>query len=72
MISDSEYILTDEFVEYTSKVQTIFKNKKTLEADFKKQYDDFKAKKAAMEKEAATVHADWEKWKLAQGKADAK
>ena len=65
-MTETELLLTDEFVAYAQKVKEIFDRKKQNELDFKKLFDEFKDKQKKLDLETKTVHEKWEGWKKEQ------
>lgn len=59
-------MLTDEFVAFSQAVSAVHEEKKVLEEDFKKQFEDYKAKKKDFENKVAAASAKWESWKKEQ------
>lgn len=68
-MNDQELLLTDEFVEFSAEIAAIHHEKKILEEEFKKHFDDYKAKKKAMEARVSDASAKWEDWKKTQSSA---
>lgn len=65
-MSESELLLTDEFVSFSKIVASVHEEKKVLEEEFKKHFDEYKAKKKELENRVATASSKWEEWKSAQ------
>ena len=65
-MSDAEFLLTDEYVEYTQKIAKLHAHKKTKEEEMKRLYDEFKAEMATIEDDAKKLHDEWEGWKSSQ------
>jgi len=63
-MSDSDFLLTDEYVEYTQKIAKLHTTKKSKEEEMKKLYDAFKLEMASIEDEAKKAHDEWLAWKL--------
>lgn len=68
-MNEQEMLLTDEFVEFSRAVAAVHEEKKALEEEFKKHFDDYKAKKKAFEARVAEASAKWEEWKKSQSSA---
>jgi hypothetical protein len=65
-----EYLLTDEYVEFSQKVAAIHAEKKTLKEAFKKQYEEFQLKVKELDDGAKEAIATWEQWKLEKAKEE--
>lgn len=68
-MNEQEMLLSDEFVEFSRAVAAVHEEKKTLEEEFKKLFDDYKAKKKSFETRVAEASAKWEEWKKSQSSA---
>ena len=65
-----EYLLTDEYVEFSQKVASIHAEKKTLKDEFKKQYEAFQIRQKELDESAKEAIAAWEAWKLEKSKEE--
>lgn len=65
-MTDAEFLLTDEYAEYTSTISKLHTQKKKKEEDMKVVYEEFKQDMANVEIEAKQAHEKWEAWKDAQ------
>ena len=65
-MTEAELLLSDEFVVYAAKVKAIHEEKKTVEEDFKKHFEEYKSKKKEFEVRVAEVNDEWENWKKSQ------
>ena len=65
-MNESELLLSDEFVAFSQSITSIHEEKKTLEEEFKKYFDDYKAKKKDLESRVASASSKWEEWKKSQ------
>jgi hypothetical protein len=65
-MTEHELLLTDEFVEFSKAVSVVHEEKKVLEEDFKKHFEDYKSKKKELENKVASASSKWEEWKKAQ------
>lgn len=65
-MNESELLLTDEFVEFSKAVAAVHEEKKILEEEFKKHFDEYKLKKKTFESRVAEASAKWEAWKKEQ------
>lgn len=63
-----DYVLTDEFVEFSQKIAEIHKKKKSKQEELKKLYADFKSQEVSLDKEAEKLCKDFEAWKVEQAK----
>lgn len=67
-MNESELLLTDEFVSFSKIVASVHEEKKVLEEEFKKHFDEYKAKKKELENRVSAANSKWEEWKTAQSK----
>lgn len=65
-MTEQEMLLSDEFVEFSRAVASIHEEKKILEEEFKKQFDNYKSKKKDFEARVSEASAKWEDWKKSQ------
>ncbi|NCA17176.1 MAG: hypothetical protein EBS90_09040 [Betaproteobacteria bacterium] len=65
-MTEHELLLTDEFVEFSKAVAAVHEEKKVLEEDFKKHFEDYKSKKKDLENKVAAASTKWEEWKKSQ------
>lgn len=65
-MNDQELLLTDEFVEFSKAIAVIHEEKKAIEEDFKKQFDEYKALKKSFETRVSEASTKWEEWKKSQ------
>lgn len=65
-MNESELLLTDEFVSFSKIVASVHEEKKVLEEEFKKHFDEYKAKKKEFENKVSAANAKWEEWKTSQ------
>jgi hypothetical protein len=65
-MTEHELLLTDEFVEFSKEVASVHEEKKTLEEDFKKHFEAYKAQKKELESRVAEASSRWEEWKKSQ------
>lgn len=66
MSIEVDLLLTDEYQEFSKKIAEFFAYKKNLDEDFKKQFEEYKLKKAEIEKSVQTANQEWENWKKSQ------
>lgn len=70
-MNDLDFLLTEEYQEFTENVRKIFVEKKTLDDEFKKTFAAYKKQKTDLEDKAEKLHDAWEKWKGEQtGKSE--
>jgi hypothetical protein len=65
-MNEVELLLTDEFAVFTKAVAAVVEEKKILEEEFKKYFEDYKSKKTVLENKVVTANAKWEDWKKKQ------
>lgn len=65
-MNESELLLTDEFVSFSKIVAAVHEEKKILEEEFKKHFDEYKSKKKELENRVTSANTKWEEWKSAQ------
>lgn len=65
-MNEAELLLTDEFVSFSQAVATVHEEKKILEEDFKKHFEEYKNKKKELESRVALASSKWEEWKSEQ------
>lgn len=69
-MNDAELLLTDEFVEFSKTIAEAHERKKTLEAEFKKHFEAYKAEKKHIEDAVSEASSKWEDWKKSQNKKE--
>jgi hypothetical protein len=69
-MTDAEFLLTDEFVEFSRTIAEAHERKKVLEAEFKKHFEAYKDEKKQIEEAVVTASEEWEKWKKSQVKKE--
>lgn len=57
---NAELLLSDKFVEFSTKVAALHEKKKALTLEFKKAFDAHKAQIKTLEEEAAALAAEFE------------
>jgi hypothetical protein len=65
-MNETELLLTDEFAAFTKTIAGIHEEKKTLEEEFKKHFDEYKNKKKELENKVTSASSKWEEWKKSQ------
>jgi uncharacterized coiled-coil protein SlyX len=64
----TDYLLTDEFVQFSQDVAKIHAEMRALKTEFKAQWDAFNKKKAELENQLKTLVAKFEEWEATAGK----
>jgi hypothetical protein len=67
-MTESELLLSDEFVAFSQAIAAVHEEKKILEEEFKKQFEEYKNKKKEFESKVALASSKWEEWKKSQKK----
>jgi hypothetical protein len=65
-MNEVELLLTEEFAAFTKAVAAVHEEKKTLEEEFKKYFEEYKTKKSSLENKVSVASAKWEDWKKKQ------
>lgn len=65
-MTESELLLSDEFVAFSQAIAAVHEEKKALEEEFKKHFDTYKNKKKELENKVSVASSKWEDWKKAQ------
>ena len=65
-MNEVELLLTEEFAAFTKAVSAVHEEKKSLEEEFKKYFEDYKTKKTALENKVSAANSKWEDWKQKQ------
>jgi hypothetical protein len=65
-MNDADILLSDEFVSFSKAIALVHEEKKVLEEEFKKHFEDYKNKKKEFEVKVASASAKWEEWKSTQ------
>jgi len=63
---DDNFLLTDEFVAFASKIKNIYENKKVKKAELKSFYDKTQAEIKALDNQAKSIEEEFNKWKASQ------
>lgn len=66
---DSNLLLTDEFVAFSTKIGQIHELKKKKLEEMKEIYDKFQAEIAALDKQAKDAQNDFETWSKSRAKS---
>jgi Skp family chaperone for outer membrane proteins len=67
-MNDAELLLTDEFVSFSQVIASVHEEKKVLEEEFKKHFEEYKSRKKELENKVVAANAKWEEWKASQKK----
>lgn len=72
-MSDSNYFLTDEFIQFSQKMAELHNEKKTKQNNFaavkeafQKKYEEYKIEMAEYDNQAVELAKEWEEWKSSQ------
>jgi hypothetical protein len=70
MMDEMNWLLTDEFVSFSSKIKDIHERKKAKKAELKVFYDKIQLDIKALEEEAKDAEDEFQKWKNGQEKIE--
>jgi hypothetical protein len=65
-MNENELLLSEEFLAFSKTVSMIYEEKKVLEEEFKKYFEDYKVKKKDLENKVSLANGKWEDWKKKQ------
>lgn len=65
-MNETELLLTEEFAVFSKAIAAIHEEKKTLEEEFKKYFEEYKTKKTSLESKVSAASSKWEDWKKKQ------
>ena len=65
-MGEIEFMLTDEFINFSSKIAEIHTEKKKRAGEVKDIAEQFKADMHALDEKAEALRLDWEAWKQTQ------
>ena len=65
-MNETDLLLTDEFINFSKEITVVYENKKLVEEDFKKHFEDYKKKKKEFESNVIEANIKWEDWKKTQ------
>jgi hypothetical protein len=65
-MTESDLLLSDEFINFSKQISTIYDEKKIVEEEFKKHFEEYKNKKKEFESRVAEANSNWEEWKKSQ------
>lgn len=63
-----EFLLSEEFVAFSTAVAGLHAQRKELDTEFKKLYAEHKAKMKAIDEEAVQLQQNFDNWVASQGK----
>jgi len=63
MSEDTNYLLTDEFIAFSSQIREIHEKKKAKKLELKSVYDKIQEEIKALESQAKEAEAEWQKTK---------
>lgn len=63
-----DVLLSDEFVEFSTKIADVHSRKKSKQEELKTIYDKFKLEIKALDDEASELVGEFEAWKSTKGK----
>jgi len=65
-MSDNNFLLTQEFIDFSSRIAEIFAQKKQLKEELKRTYDRFTHEIKELDVLADKANAEFEEWKNSQ------
>lgn len=65
-MTEAELLLTDEFLAFSQAVAAVYEEKKILEEESKKLFENYKNKKKELELKVSSASEKWEDWKKKQ------
>ena len=65
-MNENELLLSEEFLAFSKAVSSVYEEKKILEEEFKKYFEDYKTKKKDLENKVSLANSKWEEWKKKQ------
>lgn len=65
-MNENELLLSEEFLAFSKAVSSVYEDKKILEEEFKKYFEDYKSKKKELESKVSLANSKWEEWKKKQ------
>ena len=69
-MNETDLLLTDEFINFSKEITVVYENKKLVEEDFKKHFEDYKKKKKEFESNVIEANIKWKKTQLSSAKKD--
>jgi hypothetical protein len=71
-MDDTNFLLTEEFITFSTKIKSIYENKKIKKAELKSFYDKTQAEIKSFDDQAKSIEEDFNKWKDRQMKGGTK
>jgi hypothetical protein len=65
----AEFLLSEEFADFSSKITALHATKKEHEAEFKKLYSEHKARIKAIDEQAVTLQQEFDNWMASNTKS---
>jgi predicted nucleic acid-binding Zn-ribbon protein len=66
MAEETNWLLTDEFVQFSGKIAAILEKKKAKKAELKAFYDKIQVDLKSLEEEAKQAEEEFQKWRQSQ------
>ena len=60
---EDNYLLTDEFIAFSTKIKSIYDTKKNKKAELKSYYDKIQAEIKELDAQAKSIEDEFNKWK---------
>jgi hypothetical protein len=64
----AEFLLSEEFIDFSTKITTLHTSKKEYEAEFKQLYSEHKARVKAIDEKAVALQQEFDNWMASQAK----
>lgn len=68
----TEFLLSEEFVDFSANVKRLHDQKKELEAEFKRVFAEHKTKVKAIDEEALKIQQDFDDWVASKSQSTGK
>lgn len=68
----TEFLLSEEFVDFSANVKRLHDQKKELEAEFKRVFAEHKSKVKAIDEEALKIQQDFDDWVASKSQSTGK
>jgi hypothetical protein len=69
IMTELDFILSDQFIDFSGKIKEIHEAKKAKQVEFKTLYEKFQADCLALDNQAKGLQIEFEGWKDGQAKA---
>lgn len=69
-MDDTSFLLTDEFIAFSTKIKALFDQKKNKKAELKAFYDKTQAEIKEIDTQAKSLEEEFAKWKASQKNVD--